>query len=90
MRRRIRAGSSCRNAFSRCVSASAKQLGVSRVALSEIVDGRRGVSPEMAIRLSKAFGSRPEVWAELQMQFDLAKAMQRVDEIKVERFARVA
>ncbi len=51
------------------VTDAAKQLGVSRVALSELVNERRGVSPEMAIRLSKAFGSKPEVWAGLQMQY---------------------
>lgn len=69
---------------------AAKKLGVSRVALSEIVNERRGVSPEMAIRLSKAFGSKPEVWAGLQMQFDLAQAMKNADQIKVDRLTRAA
>jgi addiction module HigA family antidote len=53
------------------VAEAARRLGVSRVALSEIVNGR-GISPEMAIRLAKAFGSKPEIWAGLQMQYDLA------------------
>jgi addiction module HigA family antidote len=72
------------------VTEAAKKLGVSRVALSEIVNERRGVSPEMAIRLSKAFGSRPEVWAGLQMQFDLAQAMKNADQIKVQRLTKAA
>lgn len=72
------------------VTEAARKLGVSRVALSEIVNERRGVSPEMAIRLSKAFGSRPEVWAGLQMQFDLAQAMKNSDQIKVRRLTKAA
>ena len=72
------------------VTEAAAKLGVSRVALSELVNGRRGVSPEMAIRLSKAFGSRPEVWAGLQMQYDLAQALRTADQIKVERLTPAA
>ncbi len=72
------------------VTEAARKLGVSRVALSELVNERRGVSPEMAIRLSKAFGSRPEVWAGLQMQFDLARAMKNADQIKVQRLTKAA
>ena len=53
------------------VTEAARKLGVSRIALSELVNERRGVSPEMAFRLSKGFGSSPEVWVGLQMQFDL-------------------
>jgi addiction module HigA family antidote len=44
------------------VTDSAKALGVSRNALSELVNGQRGISAEMASRLSKAFGSTPEAW----------------------------
>ena len=72
------------------VTEAAKKLGVSRVALSELVNERRGISPEMAIRLSKAFGSRPEVWAGLQMDYDLAAAMKKSDRIKVSRLRRAA
>ena len=67
------------------VTAAAKALGVSRNAVSELVNERRGVSPEMAIRLSKAFGSSPEVWGGLQLAYDLAQAMRHVDRLKVER-----
>jgi addiction module HigA family antidote len=72
------------------VTAAARQLGVSRVALSEIVNERRGISAEMAIRLSMAFGSTPEVWAGLQMQYDLALAAKKAGQIKVQRFKRAA
>ena len=72
------------------VTEAAKKLGVSRVALSELVNERRGISPEMAIRLSKAFGSRPEVWAGLQMEYDLAEALKGADRIKVSRLTRAA
>jgi addiction module HigA family antidote len=72
------------------VTDAARQLGVSRVALSELINERRGISPEMAIRLSKAFGSKPEVWAGLQMQYDLAKALKDADKIKVQRLTPAA
>ena len=72
------------------VTEAARNLGVSRVALSELVNERRGVSAEMAIRLSKAFGSSPEVWAGLQMQYDLALALAKADRIKVRRLKPAA
>src|SRR5436305_10098189 len=67
------------------VTDAAKALGVSRNAMSELVNERRGISPEMAIRLSKAFGSAPEVWAGLQLDYDMAQAMKRANAIKVHR-----
>ena len=67
------------------VTDAAKALGVSRNAVSELVNERRGISPEMAIRLSKAFGSTPEAWAGLQFAFDMAQAKEHADEIKVQR-----
>lgn len=69
------------------VTDGAKALGVSRVALSELVNERRGVSPEMAIRLAKAFGGSAEVWAGLQLDHDMARAMAKADQIKVQRVA---
>jgi len=72
------------------VTEAAKALGVSRIALSELVNGRRGISPEMAIRLAKAFGSAPEVWAGLQLDYDMAQAMRNADQIKVQRVGRPA
>jgi len=68
------------------VTAAAEGLGVTRKALSELLNGHSGVSPEMAIRLAQAFGSTPETWLKLQLQFDLAKAETRTKGIKVKRF----
>jgi addiction module HigA family antidote len=69
------------------VTAAAKALGVSRNAVSELVNGRRGISPEMAIRLAKAFGSSPEVWAGMQLDYDMARALLDADRIDVRRVA---
>ena len=60
-------------------------LGVTRLTLSNVVNGKNGVSPEMAIRLSKAFGSSPEVWLGLQMDYDLAEAEKKSSRIKVKK-----
>jgi addiction module HigA family antidote len=68
------------------VTAAAKGLGVTRKALSELLNGHSGVSPDMAIRLSKAFGSSAETWLKLQMQYDLRQAAQRARAIKVKPF----
>ncbi len=68
------------------VTRAAEGLGVTRQALSELLNGRTGVSVEMAIRLSKAFGSTPETWLGMQMAFDLWQARGRTGEIAVERF----
>lgn len=69
------------------VTDGAKALGVSRNALSELINERRGISPEMAIRLAKAFGSTPETWAGIQLDHDMAQAMKHADRIKVRRIA---
>jgi antitoxin HigA-1 len=68
------------------VTKGAEVLGVSRKALSELVNGRSGISPEMAIRLAKAFGGSPDVWLRMQMNYDLWHAQQNADQIKVERY----
>jgi antitoxin HigA-1 len=67
------------------VTDAAKALGVSRKALSELLNGKTGVSPEMAIRLSIAFDTTPESWLTQQMQFDLWQAEQRRRDLHVER-----
>jgi addiction module HigA family antidote len=72
------------------VTAAAKGLGVTRKALSELLNGKFGISPEMAVRLSKAFGSSPEVWLGLQMDYDLAQVQRRGSEIKVRKLAPAA
>ena len=67
------------------VTAGAKALGVSRQALNNLVNGSSGISPEMAIRLSKAFGSTPETWLRMQLAYDLAAALKNESKIKVRR-----
>lgn len=67
------------------VTKGARVLGVSRQALNNLVNGKAGISPEMAVRLSKAFGSTPETWLRLQMAYDLAQVRQREGEITVTR-----
>ena len=68
------------------VTRAAQGLGVTRQALSELLNERTGISVEMAIRLSKAFGSTPEAWLGMQMAYDLWQARARAGEIAVERF----
>jgi antitoxin HigA-1 len=72
------------------VTDAAKSLGVSRNALSELVNERRGISPETAIRLAKAFGSSAAVWAELQLDYDMARAMEHADRVHVRRVPQAA
>ena len=67
------------------VTQAAAHLGVARQSLSELVNERGGVSVDMAIRLSKAFGSTPETWLSMQMAYDLWQARSRVGDIKVKR-----
>lgn len=70
------------------VTEAAEGLGVSRKHLSALLNGRAGISPEMAIRLSKAFGGSPESWLTQQMQYDLRQAQEETDP-DVKRFASV-
>jgi addiction module HigA family antidote len=72
------------------VTAAARALGVTRQALNNLVNGRAGVSPEMAIRLSKTFGSSPEVWLGVQMDYDLARAERHLGRLKLRRLAAAA
>ena len=69
------------------VTQAAEGLGVTRQALSDLVNGKAGVSVEMAIRLSKAFGSTPRTWLGMQTAYDLWHARERAEHIEVERFA---
>ena len=68
------------------VTDAAKGLGVTRKALSELLNGHAGVSPEMAIRLEKAFGSTAETWLRMQLAYDLWQAEQRAGDLNVTRF----
>src|SRR5438309_4626312 len=67
------------------VADGAKVLGVTRQTLNNVVNGKSGISPEMAIRLSKAFGSTPETWLRMQLAYDLAAARKTESKIKVHR-----
>ncbi len=67
------------------VTASAKVLGVARPTLSNVINGKAGISPEMAIRLEKAFGSTADAWLRMQAAHDLAQARKREKSIKVKR-----
>ena len=67
------------------VTEAADALGVSRVSLSELVNGKNGISPEMSYRLSKAFGSTPEFWLRLQMAYDLAQTKKTASKLKIKR-----
>jgi antitoxin HigA-1 len=72
------------------VTQAAKILGVTRQALNNLVNGKAGVSAEMAVRLSKAFGSEPEFWLRLQMNYDLAQVRRREGDINVKRFRKAS
>ena len=72
------------------VTKAAEGLGVSRQALSELVNEKTAVSVEMAIRLSKAFGSSPETWLGLQTAYDLWEVRERGSQMQVTRFARAS
>ena len=68
------------------VTRAAEGLGVTRQALSDLINGRSGISLEMAIRLSKAFGSTPETWLGMQQACDLWHVRERSGQIEVEQF----
>lgn len=71
------------------VTEAASGLGVSRKTLSALLNGHFGISPEMAIRLSKAFGGSAESWIIQQAQYDTQQALQKADDmIKVKAFER--
>jgi addiction module HigA family antidote len=65
------------------ITNAAEALAVSRNTLSELVNGKRGISPEMAVRLSKVFGGTEEGWLLQQAQYDLAHV--RRDRLKLKR-----
>lgn len=65
------------------VAEAARMLNVARPTLSTLLNGKAGISPEMAVRLAKTVGSTPGFWLRLQMQYDLAQVEQRADSIVV-------
>lgn len=77
---------SCLEPLGLNVTEGAKILGVSRQALSNLVNGHARMSTEMAVRLAKAFGSTTETWIRLQAAYDVSQAQEREGEIQVERY----
>jgi addiction module HigA family antidote len=81
----------CLDPLGLTVTEAAKGLGVSRNQLSMLLNGRAGISPDMAIRIAKAFGGSPESWLTQQMQYDLWHAQQAAKKnarkIRVKRFS---
>ena len=67
------------------VKAAAEALGVTRAALSDLLNGHAGVTPEMAIRLEKVGWSKADHWLRMQLAHDLWEARQHMDQIKVTR-----
>ena len=65
------------------ITDAAAALGVARTRLSELINGKRGISPEMAVRISKVFGGTAESWLAQQAHYDLAQV--RADRIKLKR-----
>jgi addiction module HigA family antidote len=69
------------------ITEAAEALGVSRKTLSAILNGRAGISPEMAVRLSIAFGTSSESWLNQQTQYDLSQAEQGRDKLRVKKLS---
>lgn len=76
----------CLDPLGLSVTRAAQGLGVTRQALSDLVNEKAGISVEMAFRLSKAFGSSPETWLGMQMAYDLWQARSRAERLTVEKF----
>ena len=77
----------CLDPLGLTVTEAANGLAVSRNTLSLLLNGRLGISPEMAFRLSEAFGGSPESWLTQQMQYDLWKVRQGRAPVEVRKFA---
>lgn len=70
------------------VTEAAEGLGIARKNLSAILNGRSGISPEMAIRLAEAFDTTPDLWLNLQTNYDLWKTMNSREPRKIKKFYR--
>ena len=79
----------CLEPLALSVTEGAQVLGVSRQALNNLVNRKAGISAEMALRLSKAFGGQPETWLHLQLAYDLAQARKRESAIRVRTVADI-
>jgi len=77
----------CLEPLDMSVTGAAKALGISRKTLSSILNGRSGISPEMAVRLSIAFNTTAESWLQQQIQYDLAQVERKRRSLRVKRLA---
>ena len=68
------------------VTEVAKGLGVSRKTLSELINGHSGISSIMALKLAEAFNTTPEYWLNLQQQYDIWQAKQKIDSSEIRHF----
>lgn len=75
----------CLEPLNLTVTEAAKVLGVGRPALSAVINGKAGISPEMAIRLEQAFGSTADTWLAMQTAYDLAQARLNSGSIQIKR-----
>lgn len=73
----------CMEPLGLTVAETARRLGVSRKQLSAVLNGRAGISPEMAVRLAAVFGSNARTWHALQAACDIAEVLARADEIVI-------
>jgi addiction module HigA family antidote len=69
------------------ITEGAKALGISRQQLHNVIAGRYGITPEMAVRLEKALGSTADTWLGMQMNYDLAQIQAKASSLKVTRLA---
>jgi len=76
----------CLEALSLSVTKGAEILGVSRQTLSNLISGHTNITPEMAIRLEKAFGGTAESWLRMQLAYDLAQIQKKAASIDVKRY----
>jgi antitoxin HigA-1 len=76
----------CLDDLSLSVAEASQGLGITRQQLHNVIAGRSNVTPEMAIRFEKAFGSTADTWLRMQMNYDLAQMRSRASSIAVERF----
>jgi addiction module HigA family antidote len=76
----------CLEALGLSVTKGAAILGVSRQALSNLINGHAAITPEMAIRLEKAFSGTAESWLRMQLAYDLAQAQKQAATINIKRY----
>ena len=65
------------------VTAAAKLLGVTRVTLSNVLNQKSDISPDMAYRISKVFGGTADIWANLQTKYNMHQAAERMKDLKL-------